>query len=237
MAWSVLQSASASADGTTVAATFTSNVQQGTKIIAILGRNSQVGTPTVKDGANNPWTFIRESLNPGTGSGVDLYALDTPRGDVGTKPTITVTGTGGTFGFGLVIQEVAGLLPGNTLAMVDGTPGALGGTTASTGNPTYSSSAENEYLIAVYGDFGTGNTVVTAGGWTPDPHNINTSTSANCMVQYKNSTGGAETDGFTSADTGGWGVIEIAFRLALPPPSPPWQLQGVATVPFRAGPF
>jgi hypothetical protein len=34
------------------------------------------------------------------------------------------------------------------------------------------------------------------------------------MVQFKNSAGGAETDGFTSADGNGWAVAEVAFLLA-----------------------
>lgn len=216
MTWSVIQSASASASASSVAATFTTaNLSAGSKIIVAVGRNSRTGTPVVKDGALNTWTHIAQALNGATSTGVDLYALDVPAGDVGTKPTITANGlSAGNAGYGILIQEVPGLLAGNTTAMCDGTAGTKGGTTATTGSPTYSSTAVNEYLVAVYGDFGDGNTVGTTAGWTADAHNVNSGTDANVLVQYKNSTNGAESDGFTSADTGGWGVIMVAFQLA-----------------------
>jgi hypothetical protein len=213
-AWAVLQSASASTAATTVSATFsTANVQAGTKIIAIVsvGATSAPAVTSVKDAALNTWTQVGNA-NQANGR-VYIFALDTPAGDVGTKPTLTATAAG-TAGLGIVIQEVSGLASGNTTAMCDGTAGTLTGTASSTGSPSYSSAAAGEYLLSAYGDFGTGNTVVPAGGWTPDAHNVNASTNSCCLAQYKSSTGGAETDGFTSADGGGWAVAEIAFKLA-----------------------
>lgn len=214
MAWSVLQSASGTIDGTAVSATFsTANVQAGNKIIAYCSGGG-AGVPAisfVKDGAGTSWTQVGAAS--GGNARTYIYALDVPAGDVGTKPTITATWSGAA-GLGIVIQEVSGLAAGNTTAMVDGTAGALTGSTSSTGSPTYSSSAANEFLVSAYGDIGNGVTVSTAGGWTPDAHNINASASSNCMVQYKNSTGGSETDGYTGADGGGWAIVEVAFLLA-----------------------
>lgn len=215
MAWSVLQSASNSGDASSIAATFsTANVQSGNKII-VFASGGGAGVPaisTVKDGANNSWTQI------GAASGGNarhyIYALDVPAGDAGTKPTITATWAGAA-GLSIVIQEVSGLLAGNTTAMADGTAGTLTGSATTTGSPTYSSSASNEYLVAGYGDIGNGVTVVIAGGWTADAHNVNASASSNCMVQYKNSTGGSETNGYTGADSGGWAIVEVAFKLAV----------------------
>lgn len=218
--WTVVQSAKATTSGTTVAATFaTANVQAGNKIIAYVsvGATGAPALVSVKDAALNTWTQVGNS-NQANGR-VYIYALDVPSGDVGTKPTITATATS-TPGLGIIIQEVSGLLAGNTTAMCDGAAGTLTGTAASTGNPTYTATAQSEFVVSAYGDFGTGNTVVIAADWTAETNNINTSTNSNCMVQYKNSTGVAEVDGFTSADTGGWAVAEIAFKLGVPTPTP-----------------
>jgi hypothetical protein len=214
MAWSVLQSASGTTSGTSVSATFTTaNVQAGNKIV-VAASEGGTGAPaitSVQDGASNNWTQLG-SASQGNAR-VYLYALDVPAGDVGTKPTITATWSGAGGGLGIVIQEVSGLRTGNTTAMIDGTAATLTGTAATTGSPTYSSAASNEYLVSVYGDFGTGQTVGTASGWTADAHNVNNSTNADCLIQYKNSTGGSETDGFTAADPGGWAIVEVAFLL------------------------
>lgn len=214
MSWSVLQSASASASANTVAATFsTANISAGSKIIAVVsvGATGAPAVTSVKDAALNTWTQVGTAAQ--ANARIYGFALDAPAGDVGTKPTLTATSSS-TPGLGIVIQEVSGLLAGNTTAMCDGTAGTLTGTAASTGSPPYSSTVANEYLLSAYGDFGSGVTVATAGGWTADAHNINTSSDSNCLVQYKNSTGGAETDGFTSADTGGWALLMVAFQLA-----------------------
>jgi hypothetical protein len=214
MAWSVLQSASNTLDGSSIGATFTTaNLSAGSKIIAYC-TGGGAGVPaisTVKDGGGTSWTQIGAAS--GGNARAYIYALDVPAGDVGTKPTITATWAGAA-GLGIVIQEVSGLVTGNTTAMADGTPGTLTGSTSSTGSPTYSSSAASEFLVCVYGDIGNGVTVSTAAGWTADAHNVNGSVSSNCMVQYKSSTGGSETDGYTGADTGGWAIVEVAFFLA-----------------------
>lgn len=225
MPWSVLQSASGSLDGSAVSATFsTANVQAGSKIIAVVSAGG-AGVPaitSVKDAALNTWTQVG---NGNTGNArVYIFGLDVPAGDVGTKPTLTAT-CAGAAGLGIVIQEVSGLAAGNTTAMVDGTAGTLTGATATTGSPSYSSTAASEYLVSAYGDIGNGVTVVIAGGWTADAHNVNGSVSSNCMVQFKNSTGGSETNGFTGADTGGWAIAEVAFLL-------PSAAGGTPTVPY-----
>jgi hypothetical protein len=214
VAWSVVQSASGTVAFTSVSATFASNVSAGNKIIvaASIGGTAAPAITSVKDGAGNNWTQLGAASEGN--ARVYLYALDVPAGDVGTTPTITATWSGSGGGIGLVIQEVSGLLPGNTTAMIDGTAATLTGTTASTGSPSYSTGAASEYLVSVYGDFGTGFTVVVAGGWTGDAHNVNGSMNSNCLIEYKNSTGGSETDGFTTADTGGWAIVEAAFKLA-----------------------
>src|SRR5258707_13623411 len=93
--------------------------------------------------------------NAGT-NGLSLWQLDTPAGAAGTKPTVTATITGGTPEAAILVQEVAGLATGTTLAaVVDGTPGTLtGNTNTAPGSPSYTSTAASEFLLACYGDTG-----------------------------------------------------------------------------------
>ena len=134
-AWSVLQSATATSVGTTVAATFsTANLSSGSKLIALVviaGNNVASLSTTVSDGHGNNFTSIATLPSvTTTKSLMGLFYLDTPAGDVGTKPTITATGAISN-GASISIQEVAGLAPGAP----DGTAGTLNaGTSGSTGN-------------------------------------------------------------------------------------------------------
>jgi len=210
----------------------TANVQRGNKIIAYVsvGATTAPAVTSVKDAALNTWTQVGNANQ--ANARIYIFALDVPSEDVGTKPTLTATSSG-TPGLGIVIQEVSGLIAGNTTAMCDGAAAALTGTAASTGNPTYSTTQAGLYLVSAYGDFGAGNTIVKASRWTMDKNSNNASVDSNCIVQYKNSTAGSETDGFTSADTNGWAVAEVAFKLAIP--IPPRITQSVAVMPFRAG--
>ena len=129
MAWSLLQSAGAT-NGPPCTVTFTTaNLTSGSKLIAAVSAdNSSAQTiASVKDGAGNAMTNLaRIALTDGTGT-VELWAMDTPAGDAGTKPTITATGGSGTEVCGVLACEVSGLLAGNTTAMVDGTAGVSTG--------------------------------------------------------------------------------------------------------------
>lgn len=213
-----LQSKSAGADAASISVTFTAaNLSPGSKLIAIAsgGGSGVAAISSVTATGGNTLTLIGSASQ--ANARVYIYAVDAAGSGgtsmVGTKPTVTAAWAA-TVGGGLVVQEVPGLLAGNTAAMADGTAGTLTGTAASTGSPAYTDTAPGQYKLAAYGDFGSGVTVSTAAGWTPDPSNINTSTSSDALAQYKNSAGGSETDGYTGADSGGWAVAEIAFRLA-----------------------
>src|SRR5580704_16424705 len=130
MAWSVLQSASTAATGNsgTQSATFTTaNLSSGTKLIAAVACSANgLTVSSVKDGAGNSFTSLATvSFNNAASNGqLSLWAIDTPAGDAGTKPTITATLTASTTETSLLIQEVSGLLAGNTAAMLDGTAGS-----------------------------------------------------------------------------------------------------------------
>ena len=161
MAWNHLQSASTAATSSSsnsATVTFTTaNLSSGSKMIIAIGwaSGSTQTVSTVKDGAGNSFTRMAGAPNSGGPSGCDLWQLDTPAGDVGTKPTITVQFSGSGQA-SLLVQEVSGLATGTTTAAVlDGTAGTKTGSGgSSTGSPTYSSSLSSEYLVTVYGDDG-----------------------------------------------------------------------------------
>lgn len=165
--YSVLQSNSANASSGNLPCTYLSNVASGTKLVAAVALSTSnaggVGISTVitvADASSNTATFIG-GLFHGSDTYLGLFAMDTPAGDVGTKPTLTATvnASVNNFGIAMVIQEVAGIPAGNTLAaMVDGTLATNSGTTSPATGGSYSSTAANEYLVAVIGDPGSGQT-------------------------------------------------------------------------------
>lgn len=223
MAYSVLQSVSVSntvSSNTLALAYSTANLTSGTKLLAAI---AFAGTSTqhvisVKDGAGNTFTQVVEQALSTNGY-TYLFAIDTPAGDVGTKPTITATWTVGQniTDKAMLLQEVSGLAVGNTLAaMIDGTAGSNGGTGgSSTGSPTYSSTAAGEYLVSVYGDDGGPETWTKPTGTTSDTHSINSNSANDLAVAWKDSTNGTEAGSWaltgTSAD---WGTILCAFKAA-----------------------
>jgi Putative Ig domain len=226
MSWTHLQSASNDNNSaTSVSVTLTSNVSSGSKlIVAVAGWINAPGTVTasVKDGAGNSWTKLTSEEFGDNEGELSFWALDTPSGDVGTTPTITATAVSGTPAWGILVQEVSGLLPGNTTAMLDGSVASINGSGASeaTGSPTYSSTVADEYLVAVYGDDAFGGAFTGPGSpWTNDAANLNNTGIEDLGIAYTNSTGGTETDGYTTG-TGnqGWALMMVAFQL--PPVGP-----------------
>ena len=228
MPWNRLQSALAAATGTPAgnkAVTYTdANLSSGTKIIAYVSTSTQTGTSTqvatVKDGAGNSATLVvRKQV--GTSpilTDETIWAMDTPAGDVGTKPTITATLASGTANIGILVEEVGGLAVGNTLAaMIDGTGQGLSGTGASgsTGSPAYSSSVANEYLVSFFGDDGGPITWTKPAALTIDPKCVNSNADSNTAVAFGNSTGGAEAGSWGLAgSTADWATVLVAFKLA-----------------------
>jgi len=227
MAWSVLQSNGASNDtfggaGPNVA--YLSNLSAGTKLIAVVTGGSVVSS--VKDGALNSFTkIISLGLNGNTANGESsVWAMDTPAGDVGTKPTITATeAPSGS----IVIQEVSGLAPGNTLAaMIDGTASTNSGSFNANGSVAcgaYSSAAAGEYLLAVEADSQnstpSGSTTANPTGsttYTKDAHAQTANFIWDAVPAYGNSTGGAETASFgiTGVNSAtSWATFLVAFKL------------------------
>jgi hypothetical protein len=219
MGWSRLQSASKTATGTSTSQTVTygSNLSSGTKlIVAVSCSGNNTGTTFACSVGGNAMTLVATHSTAGL-LFAGLYALDTPAGLVGTKPTVTFTESGGVCEISMMCQEVSGLLAGNTTAMMDGTPGGIGGNSnsGSTGSPTYSSAAAGEYLAAVYCDDGGPLTWTVPPGYTGDPNGVNTNSLANVQIAYSNSSNGVEAGSYglsgTAAD---WAVLLGAFQLA-----------------------
>ena len=258
MSWNVVQSAGALNFATSISVTFTTaNVSSGNKIIAYVASASSTVPTGVQDGSGNHLTLVASSVAVSPTGGAWIYAMDVPAGDAGTKPTITASGLGSN-GITIIVQEVSGLAPGSTAA-IDGTAGTLTGTATSTGSPSYSSAAANEYLVCFFGDHQGATPTALSSPWVKDA-NSQTSQS-HASLEYTNSTGGAETSGWTATSTNGWEVVTVAFKLAplsaplvTPPPLIPphplfpetllgeayqradWQAQGVAdlTVAFAS---
>ena len=215
MGWAVVQSAkkaATSAIATTGAAAFGTNLSSGTKIIAAV--SVPYGTVSgVSDGTNSLTLIGRKTVT--NLLDVSLWAMDTPAGDVGTKPTITATLTNSAQS-SVLIQEVSGLLPGNTTAMADGTPGSNTGTGgASTGSPAYTSTASNEYLVSVYGDDGGPETFTKPTALTADANSVNANSYDDIAIAYGNSTNGTEAGSWALAGTSAdWATLLVAFQLA-----------------------
>lgn len=233
--WAFVQSASNTAIASTAAATFPNHVAAGNKIIAAVTiadiSNATATCGSVKDAALNSWTKMGAQTYANTGATqggeVSIWALDVPAGDVGISPVLTATASGtGSIAVAILACEVSGLLPGNTTAILDGSPAGLSGTggQTSTGSPAYSSTASNEFLTTIYGDVGNGTTWANPAGWqgaTAGPGSagavtgINNSGACDIELAYKNSTNGAETGSFgISGSSSAWACLTVAFQLA-----------------------
>lgn len=176
-------------------------------------------TPTAKDSNNNSLTLLKTTTNATNDLFTFLFAYDVP---VTPSATVNVAVTPAKV-LSAVMQEVSGLLAGNTTAMLDG----AGGSTASGGasktgtgaltSPTYSSTASGEYLFTTFSDFGNNATAAAPAGFTIDPNAINTNANANCVVATGTSTGGAESSAWSLTTNSGsdfYCVTTVAFKLA-----------------------
>jgi hypothetical protein len=235
-----LQSASSAgtASASTKAVAFsTANLTSGTKLVAVVAASGNMTSTTVtcKDGAGNTFTqlAVKAMNNAATNGQVYVFAIDTPAGDVGTKPTITATFSNAPAA-SILIQEVPGLATGTTLAaMVDGTPGTgSGNAIGATGSPSYASTVSGEYLVAVYGDNGGPTTWAKPAALTSDPAGVNSNSIADIALAYGSSTGTTEAESWSLTGTGTpWATFLLAFKLAAggtPSRHPNWMRQRTA---------
>lgn len=222
MAWARVQSALKlqTTSATTTVVTLGTTPITGNKIIvsiSLSNGNTALGVSTVKDSNANSLTLVAGPATNTNNCRTWIYAYDVP---ATPSTAMTVTWSAAVVDSSVVAQEISGLLAGNTTAMVDGTTtpkvGSIVGT-ASAGSATYSSTAANEFLVSVFGDFGNSATMGTPSGTTLDTNSVNTNANADCVVAYKNSTGGAETVTWTPTSNSGtdqYAMLTIAFKLA-----------------------
>lgn len=211
MAWGFAQAKSTSTSNYTapISVTMTSTPTTGNVVIVAVsspaGSSSQ--TLTVKDGnsVSVPVLTGGPYVN-GTNVTAGLFAYTVPASPSSTF-TLTDSVTGGSPSF--QAMEFSGIT-----TTVDGTIGHATGST-SPASATYSSSASNRLLVSFFGDWGAGITATVPSGYTAASANINTSSAADNMVGYKNSTGGSETASWTYSPTSGdqWVVVTVAFDL------------------------
>ncbi len=218
MAWSRLQSVRATAaSGNNVATFTTANLSSGTKLIAAISVKSTSTDPvtSIKDASLNAFTRLGGVNNSILTQWLELWCMDTPAGDVGTKPAVTATLTTNT-NSSMLIQEISGLAVGQTTAVLDGaTVGTANNSSvgpATTGS--YSSTAVNEYLVAIMGDTGFSVTVTNSAGYTGDANDLSASSSDSIVINYKNSTNAAESASFTLSATDQWCTLLTAFKIA-----------------------
>jgi hypothetical protein len=211
VAWSVLQSVGAVVASGNGAATYTTNLSSGSVMICCLGVDvSRVTNPitAVKDTAGNSFTDILSVEQATDHSWTEIWALATPSGNVGTKPTITSTAAANN-GVATVLLEVSGIQ-----AVTDGTAiGKTGTGTPATGG-AYSTTTSNEFLIMAYGDAGYSTTQSTPTGYAAAAGNEQNNSDAQASAWYKNSTGGAETASSTLSATSNWSTAFVAFLLS-----------------------
>jgi hypothetical protein len=219
MAWSWLQSTSAStASGTTLATTFTTaNLTAASKMVCVVATSAGVVETTNSVAATGSVAFTKlATISGSTGGNIELtlWVLDTTAGLQGTKPTVTATFSAAT-GASILVQEVSGLTAGNTSAILDGTAGTVQQTTAATqAQPSYSSTASNEYLVACFGDTGGPETYTVPGAYTADTGGVNNNADADIVIAYKNSTNGAESGTWSFSGTfSGAAYIVVAIKV------------------------
>jgi hypothetical protein len=213
-----IQSVGGLGSGTSTKVTYTTNLSSGTKLIAFFSAfgSGSFTITSIKDAGGNTFTQLAFLYSATSGTGAGIFAMDTPAGDVGTKPIITALMSNNQFG-GMVIQEVSGLAVGNTLAaMIDGTPAtAAFAAGASHAQPAYSSTAIGEYLVSFCGDQGGPQIMTQPAGYTMSAGVLNNNSSCDCCPAYKDSTGGAESGTWTySGSTIGSNILVAAFKLS-----------------------
>jgi hypothetical protein len=229
MSWSVLQSNGSFSDtwATSTALSYTANASSGSKLVAYTMVFGSVTVTAVEDAALNAMTKLASAAPAGSATNGEfaIWAMDTPAGDAGIKPALLpVFSTGTTSALSMVIEEVAGLLPGNTSAMLDGTIVSSNGTISANGSVAcgaYSSAAAGEFLVAAAAD-DESSAIATYGiptgstTYTRDAHAQNATNSTDNVPAYGSSAGGAETASFGVTLSGTnvhWVTLFGAFKL------------------------
>ena len=227
----VLQTWNGNTPGSAViSAAPSNNLTAGSKIICVFnGANTSTGHHVISadDGNGNAFSQIDHydySYSGQTGIN-DIWVLDTPTGDVGTKPTFHLTyDRVSSSGMPAIWLEVSGLAAGATAAACFDTAssavghynGTVSGTASPVGPPSYVSSRTGEFLLYFVGDGWMGFTTWSApAGYTAASANWQNATTGSLLAAYKSSTGGTETGqwSWTGGGTFPGGLTLVAFKV------------------------
>lgn len=214
---------------TQVTGTAGSNMTAGSTMICLvsMGVNpTETVTSVVDNLGNNFWKVIETPFN--AYGLISLWALNTPSAQVGQKPTLTATKSGGGWVLSFLCQEVSHLPLATTLAaLCDGTPlydyAPFSVPSSPTNDVPYSSSIAGEYTISCYTDPSESghptviSTAMAAFGWTQDANCIqaNGSTGNSCCIAYKSSIGGLEAPNTWTIPSGNpedWNQLVVSFK-------------------------
>jgi hypothetical protein len=227
VAYSVLQSAVSASAGTNITtlskAFTTANLSTSTTVlsaVALSSTGASLPSGITMTCGGTSMVLIKTITNGVAGTAVilQLYALNTPAAQVGTKPTVQCSWTNNAQ-TSMLIVEVAGIATGASLAtLADGTPATSTGTGGASAAPgSYTSTVIGEFLLAVYGDDGSTGSVTIPSGYTAVTGNTSANAAADIDIAYKNSTGGTEAGTYTLGATAGqWATIMTALQLAAP---------------------
>lgn len=228
MAWAFVQNVGAATGSVgTTTVTPTTNITSGNRLIALVCCEGSTSPPTVgisdNAGGGSGLTWYLEASATMSNSGVpefsalSIYSAQITQGG-GTKPTFTLTasGGGGTFGCALAVTEYSGLA--TTAAAIGDVSIGTGFTTAATSQPTGSTSATtaaNELCMAFWDDDGNSVTSLTASGYTARGQVINSGNhECGAFEKDSGSSGSTLSATFTIAPaTRGAGAV-VVFKLA-----------------------
>ena len=210
MAYSLVQEARDFSFGTSNTATFakafTSNVTLGNLLVVWMDdfNTGTTGTVTVSDSRGNTWNQVQTSLAGGSGRCIMFWAVANSTGSC----TVTFNAGGHNFVFPIIQVMEFGGGPSSPL---ETSVQATGSSTSPQANITVSGTAD--LIVAAVVPTASSSTSTTA-GWTAAASGIN-----NSAIYAVEVAAGTFTPTFSMSTTGGWGVIAVAFRLTVPPPT------------------
>ena len=174
----------------------------------------------VTDSAGN--TYIKAtSIKASDNTELSVWTAPITAGD-GTKPTITVTATGGA-DIGAAALEYAGLTSATGTAAIDQFKTATGTTTASgfvTSGPTAALTGDNELAIGFYADSGFGRTLGADPNYT---ERVNVSPTSDMEFGVEDAVAGLGDTPAARVSTGAstpWTMATVVFKSAAPAAPP-----------------
>ena len=238
MAWALVQTANGIGSnlGTSFSLAWTTtNITTNNRILLATSVwvNGGITITSVTDSAGNAYNLVKRVTQADATDTTIWEAVITAGG--GTKPTVTVNGSGSAGEWSIAMAEYSGLSTVAGSSAYDGTAGSTAGTgNASSGATTPAPTASNELAFGSYGDGGNLTTISAGTGWTNFVSTGPQSATSESAIEDQNSTSGTGSNAtFTLSPTGSpWAAIAVIMQLAAAPAAP----AGFAyTVPVHVG--